>query len=497
MQELFVGKQLGGSHFRSLVILTIFLGFLSFYYAQEGPPHLAGWFRKGTLCTLVLSVAVWLHVKMNWRKLTILPDGFALKDRQGLRKVKDDEVVDFATASATGFREGLPASVVKQSSYWIGSGGRIDRIDFDLEFPIGETDPTKELEDRLTERLSGLWEASLLKGSVLQGGGWKLETDALTAPGPEGPLRLLLEKITFLARSDRSLCIWRGNEESPVFRIPEGSMNCRILDFLLRKRLGKKIFQPPPTSGNLGRVLFERKDAPGSFRNWFLGTAFFLFLGFLALANGELFGALFVSPGVMVMALMALRSTRIRFRGHQLGVSQRGLSSEDSLGFAEICSFTYNYTRLFVNFRYRDSTLKMWIVPFPGLYKPTIYYRATLEGEDEELKSLRDRLSRVLAFRMGKQLETGEPVVWTRRLKFLPDRKLEFRPSTLFGGAGEAKVFPLDRISSEFEVEEGTLKIWLRGECHPVIEDDASGENFWPGLQLLSNLLSSPPETES
>ena len=57
---------------------------------------------------------------------------------------------------------------------------------------------------------------------------------------------------------DDELCVWRHNQDTPVFRIPMGSANTQILERLLLERIPPR----PSTAGavtGLGRILFERK----------------------------------------------------------------------------------------------------------------------------------------------------------------------------------------------------------------------------------------------
>jgi hypothetical protein len=181
----------------------------------------------------------------------------------------------------------------------------------------------------------------------------------------------------------------------------------------------------------------------------------------------------------------------MNFRCHERGVWQSQLFGQKTLRYTDVGSFQYGATRHYHNGVYTGTHLSLQFRPISPDRGPTIKYGTTTRGDDDDLDGLRDFISRAIAARMLEQFNAGEPVQWTANLEFLPEG-IRYRPEG-FLGRKEAKLLPFADYGG-YNMNQGVLFLFARGNSKYVVSEQASADNFFPGLFLLLLLLHQPAE---
>ncbi len=197
-------------------------------------------------------------------------------------------------------------------------------------------------------------------------------------------------------------------------------------------------------------------------------------------------GAIMLLVG-LVFGFAAFYKKRASLRCHEHGVCKTGLTRETKLRYADVETFTYSATRHFLNGVYNGTTLAMAFTPRPEAGSEGISYNTSLTGMDDELENLREQISNVIGERMARELSWGRQVQWTPNLRLLPEG-VEYRPVG-FLGRKDPLVIPYDTISN-FDLDDGTLHIWVHGQDKSMVQEQVSQPNFFPGLVVLSHLFS-------
>jgi hypothetical protein len=226
----------------------------------------------------------------------------------------------------------------------------------------------------------------------------------------------------------------------------------------------------------VGLVLIVRKQAVGNLRD----------LGVIAL------GAVFCL-GMGLMAYFSLRQYNL-LRVHEGGVSRRAWGRTRSLLFEEIDRFWFGGGHVYARGAYLGPSYSLAFYPAPGSARrplfielPAFRFTARQPYSDQELERFRDWMYQVLSERMRKLLLDGQPVEWTRRLRFLPEG-LEYQPN---GRSGEDKqVYPYTSISRiEMDWHRGHLKLFIGAATEPqAVEKMVRQPNDVPGLMLLAGM---------
>ena len=120
---------------------------------------------------------------------------------------------------------------------------------------------------------------------------------------------------------------------------------------------------------------------------------------------------------------------------------------------------------------------------------PNISYGVRSKGDDDDLDSLRDHVSRIVAARMFEQFQAGRPVVWTSNLEFTPEG-IRYRPSG-FLGRKESQLLPFAEYG-DYDLKQGVFHLFARGRTKPIMTEQLGAENFYPGYFLLLMLLHQP-----
>jgi hypothetical protein len=170
------------------------------------------------------------------------------------------------------------------------------------------------------------------------------------------------------------------------------------------------------------------------------------------------------------------------------GIQLLAGSKQQSIPYCELAAFrakwtdvlrngVYSYTQVRFGFSSQDPST------------PTITYDATADFETlkyEQLEEFQDEVAAVVALRMFEVMQREGRVEWTSKLAIRPDG-LEITKKP--GAAPELVGF--DRIS-QWKIDQGLFKLGVDGSTRPVLTEDVSEWNFYPGLALFTSHCDSP-----
>jgi hypothetical protein len=416
--------------------------------------------------------------------------GFTLIDRLGPRDFQDDDVHAIAFASEPVFSNGNPAGFTRTCTLWVAQeGDEPEPIPMANRFKQNQTDPLAGFFNRILERLRGDFDAALAAGHALEGRDWALTKGELTIRRKGGDESLPLAEITAAESRDGKISIWRRGTDEPYVGFPFKDRNVWLLLELLRPRIKNDAAQKQPAEG-LGRVLFQRGPGKG-----LLPLLYIVAAGAFALGIGLLFAVevpkdrfvgyiiLAVAP---LFAFLGYVSSKANFRCHEWGVHQSSISGEKKLRYADVGSFTYAGTRMYHNGAYAGTSLQLRFDPLPGAAGRPIKFTTTIKNMDADIESLRDHVSRIIAARMGRELNAGKSVPWTKRLTYSKEG-FECYPAGVFGKK-EWTTLPYAEYGG-WKMDQGTFQLFQRGVKKSVHSEKTSEANFFPGFMLLQSMF--------
>lgn len=432
------------------------------------------------------------------RKVQITPDGLVVRDRKGDREFTDEQVICASLHSQVNYSSGEPKSTTRSFDLWLEGHQEAEQLTLTNRIPLREVDPLELLIERILGHLCDRAEAALHIRQPFEGEGWTLHSDELIVGLGRNTQSVRLEEMSAVEVFDNDLCIWKVGRDEPALRVPMRSANAHVLLRLLRERV---IDEPPgdaaPSPDRLGRILFQRKPSRASILGlWCLpvpATILFLGCGIAAIIwqQPELVVGTIIGLVLMGIGLIPLFQC-VTFTCHEHGVSHCWLRREKRLRYADVDSFTYNAARQYVKGVYSGTTFTLTFISTAGGKPRTITYSKTLRNADEELDHLRDRVSQVIAARMAAVFARGLVVPWTDGLKFLRD-ELEYRASGFLGRKAPVLV-PYEQIAG-VDVSNGFFHLWIEGQRKPLVKENVSQPNFFPGYQFLIRLLASRVKT--
>ena len=420
-----------------------------------------------------------------------LGDGFLVIDPEGERRHADDDVLSMALIHRKNYSAGLLKSVTRRFVVWVPSALPLpERLEMVNHIGKGKADPLAGLIDRLSELLFQRAKETLADGQSVLGEGWTLQEDTLSLRVKEEFLTCPLADLTAVGLVDNNVCVWRTGQEEAFARVPRKSANAFLLERLLEEELAQR---PKPTSSpedtGLGRIIFERRPNKGStLVVATVGVVFLVVAGLIGAIEGLnqfpwLLGCL---GGSGLMLFLGLYLRRATFRCHQFGVHQESLFGNRTLRYADVAAFSYSAVRQFHNGAYCGTNFSLSFEPMPECAGQRISHTVSLPHADQELESLRDQVSRIIADRMAAQLQAQKPVAWTKSLQFLPNGIEYQRRSWL--GRQEPLFIPFQEIHS-YQIRQGRFFLWVRLQKKPVVKVPMTQSNFFPGYFLLMSLV--------
>jgi hypothetical protein len=422
-----------------------------------------------------------------------LGDGFLLIDPEGERRIADVHVISTALISKRNYASGLLKSTTRRFVVWLGSDTDTpERVEMTNLIELNGKDPLDPLIERINTRLGDIAKNDLARGRSVLGECWVWESKELTVRDRKATQVVPLAEVSAANIVDGKICIWRSGRDDAFARVPLDSANASVFWQLLTEHVAKlPQSDAPPPEGQLGRIIFERSPKRGSVLAlvFLAGICVLVALLFTVVGLTGQTPMILVGVGALVAAVAfgvgALHTQRMAFRCHEYGVYQSGLMGERQLRYLEVACFSYAATRHFVNGSYTGTSFALSFEPVVEKSGQRIAYRTQLPNADDELDNLRDHISKVIAGRMARELNAGQPVAWTPNLRFVPEG-LEYRPSGFFGRK-EPFILPYREIAN-FELQQGMFHVWKPGATKSVVQEPVSQPNFFPGFFLLLSM---------
>ncbi|RKG78921.1 hypothetical protein D7W79_11710 [Corallococcus exercitus] len=407
-----------------------------------------------------------------------------------ISRTDTDSVIPFSEVQSFSLREeevlfnGMQNGFVRLMNFtWKG-----DWIEVFQRTQANTRDTFGPVLDQLLQRLADAAKAKIEAGDVLHGQGWMLGSQELiVASHGAMPLRALTHIGTF----DRKVSFWREGEELPFFCVANDSPNARQLQLLTQRQLQlrerpQQSEREQPTSGPLGRILFERKPSAGT-------REIARFLAIIAVLLGVLM-SINLAPDPVVVPIMGMLwgaaaglvyLARVEFRVYELGVTQRKLR-ERTLRYSELTSFQFATVRTYRTGVYTGTALGMRFTPGPGLR--AITHDQITEGNDADLEALREHVAGIVATQLFERFQRGDDIPWGSMARFT-QKGLVIRIPRLLHYDGE-RLLPYG-ARLRFHIEQGGFFLFVGPETKAALALPCGADNFYPGLKLLETLMSS------
>lgn len=443
----------------------------------------------GLFALLTVVRAVVIAAGRKW--LTDTDRGFVLSAHGRDHKFDDEDVVELATKVTTRFSNGWPKANVRKGTLRIDSPDFPYPMAFRYEWSLNREDPLIDLFERLLGRLAKLAEKELARDGELAGEGWALTRDGLEYPTADETDLLRFEQMTAAEVVDGQVCVWATGEPRPTFKVELDSPNAPVLLQVLVKRLADRPPDENDDPESLGRVIFERDISYSPVTMLFVMTfAVLLFLGGLAGLYFHITEPPANRPPLVVAILphvfAALLAAALWFgrqdilRCHARGVCRVKNGKTTEMRYDEVKVFTYSATRNFHNGSYTGTTL---VMQFEDIDGRKLNYTSTIRNADQELESLREHVSRVVAAGWRRRLNAGKKVFWTDRVTFEPDGVAIVGKFGLFGKEDDLFVEWAD--VADTRLEQGKFTLFASDRSKAVYETTVATPNFFPGFYLI------------
>lgn len=436
-----------------------------------------------------------------------IPSGFVVVHNGRMRSFQDQDVLGvrqrLEPSESSGFEDGGPEfqEGVRQSlEVLVADGDEAEpewltvAHDLDLDAPSRSIDSFR---DRIVENLELRAWNRIRSGWEFEGGPWTLSHSALV--DTETGHSILPQEIARYEWRGDELWIWhedaQATEDAPVLRFPRGAANSQLLFRLLQHMLPEApvVQETLPTTG-LGKWLGQLELANRIRHAPWLTIGLAGVIGLLAL-DMLLPGAF--APGLLVLLIATLLVLpRLQGRSEQLDHYERGLlweceSQQRLVRYEQMLGYSINST---------PPSLMRELGMAGLLIRPEVRMRFLLEDalpldlalpsppnakQRREAARLHQQTTRVLAERMGLQLEQHAFVAWTHQVAFVPQGLLCVPDRN-----GERRMVDFARIA-KWELTDRQLTLQLADGEPPVLLS-TSEPNFYPGLLLAQKLGVAP-----
>lgn len=451
-----------------------------------------------------------LAIVLRQRRRFLQPtdDGFIYTTAHSERTYRDDDVMCVSLSQQQNYFWGNLQTVTRRFIIWVETTSIPERIVCLSQLRPGMPDPLAPFVARIISELHSAAQDAYQHGERVAGDGWALERGQLMLNAHRSTSVTAIADLSAIEIVDAHLNIWRKGNDLPIGRIPERTANAHLLLLMLKDLMSETSAENEASLpvGHLGRMIFERR--PGSRTSVVLGWSLVVLLSFLTLvmiiaAQGQRRPKARTRMTVIAIVLGTLSAAgssmmtlqrRVRFRRHAFGMHFRGMFTDRRLRYSEIANLSYVALRHYSHGIYNGTTLTMRFVPMPGLGLKPISYSANILNADPELDRLRDEISIAISERMKEFWTRNGNCPWVPFLQFQGEG-LSYSRLT-FTGRKQAVLIPLTSIVN-FDISDGTFHIWAAGEKKPVVSEETSQPNFYPGLMLFSHLMNREYSAES
>lgn len=195
-----------------------------------------------------------------------------------------------------------------------------------------------------------------------------------------------------------------------------------------------------------------------------------------------------VAAMLIAMAIVFLKFGRpIVLRQTEFGIERVCGSEVRFVPYRELYGLRTKWTDVLRNGIYNHTQVRLAICSEDS-DSPDLTYESTVDYDTvkyRELEEFQREVAEIVSRRMSVIMESEGHVVWTDRLCLRPDG-LEVRKKA----GGPAELVGFERVS-QWNLDEGLFKLGIDGSRRPVLVEDTSQWNFYPGLLLFSQLCQS------
>ncbi|MES2791400.1 MAG: hypothetical protein V4719_17415 [Planctomycetota bacterium] len=440
-------------------------------------------------------------IRRNRRFILPTDDGFVYLTAQGERAFQDDDIMCVSLSQQQNYFWGNLQTVTRRFIIWVETTSIPERIVCISHLKPGMPDPLNPFVVRIINELHQAAQDAYRHGERVEGDGWALERGQLLLKSARSTSVIAIEDLSAIEIVDSHVNIWRKGNDLPIGRIPEKTANAHLLVLMLNDLMSENHVESeanlPP--GHLGRMIFERRL--GSRTSVILGWSLVCLLSLLTLLMTlsavmeqrrprrriqRTFTAIVLGALTITGSSLLMLQRRARFRRHAFGIHQRGMFTDRRLRYSEIANVSYVAIRRYSHGIYNGTTLTMRFVPMPALGLRPISYSGLIQNADAELDRLRDEISLAIAERMQDFWKRHGNCPWVPFLQFQGE-SLNYSRLT-FTGRRQPVEIPLASIVN-FDMSDGAFHVWVEGQKKPVINEETSQPNFFPGLVFFSKLM--------
>jgi hypothetical protein len=170
------------------------------------------------------------------------------------------------------------------------------------------------------------------------------------------------------------------------------------------------------------------------------------------------------------------------------GIQRLAGAKQQSIPYCDLAAFRAKWTDVLRNGVYSFTQVRFGFSSQDPA-TPVITYDATADFETpkyQQLEELQDEVAAIVAGRMCDVMRRDGRVEWTAKLAIRPDGlEITRKP----GAAPELIAF--DRIS-RWKIDQGLFKLGVDDSTRPVLTENVSEWNFYPGLSLFTRLCDTP-----
>ena len=449
---------------------------------------------------VVMILGAQLYYRARRKSLIPLARGFVYLTSRGERRFNDDDVMCISYVNKPQYNSGQFTGMKRRFCMWLETTGAPERVVITHSLKPGQNDPLQGFIERVINGLHAAAKSAYEQNLPVEGQGWTLVKGELLYPDKKITQVISVNEITAVDVVEDRICVWRRGQDLPVVRVPEETANAHLLILLLQNLIPEQAEEDEHKEG-LGRILFERRTG-----SWPVATALILALTLCLALPFFLLGVGLVITGIATGDLghasiglllllgssfscwliwLAWKWTKSVFRCHMRGIQRKGIFSARELRYEDLASFTHASTRVYVNGVYTGTTIHMTFTPVPSTGQKALTYSTNIRADDAELERLREHVSQVIAHNMLQVWKQSQNVPWTPYLRFTA-QGLEYRALSLLGRKA-AQVVSYRDIEN-FDVQNGELLVWKRGQKKPLFQEQTSQPNFYPGLKFLIHL---------
>ena len=423
-----------------------------------------------------------------------LGDGIMIIDRDDKFEVMDNDFLAMALIHKDRYSQGKLQFQFRRFIVWAKAADSIPvRIEMSNAIAPGSTDPLMTMIERISELLFQRAQNDLRSGQPALGERWTIHNGVLTVRGKLEEKTCPLTEVIAIDTVDSDVCIWRVGQADPYLRVPKDTANAYVLWRLVADHLAHH----PPNNAlhdevGLGRLIFERGAKKAE------KVAFAFLTGAFVVSGISLSFYLpsMICPGVSFFCaaacgLTAMYMLQTRFRCYARGIYKAGIFGTRTLEYEDVRTFSYAAVRTFSHGVYVGTHFRLCFEPVAELGLKRVRHAFTIENADDELDTLRDRFATLISSRMNQQLSAGAKVEWTQQLAILPEGIVRRYSGLLALRAfGKSEFIPFSDISS-YSIHQGFFFLWRQGHAKPVLKEDTSHSNFFPGYYVLASILPS------